>query len=202
MGERGLSAGKCPAQRARDFKQRRTLVLPKHNDGRLQRRDGLERILLLGIEICELLLAKSRCRVERRLAGRDLLLKVLDLGVELSRQCSVLFDLSSEVCNPRLRISDRLRLLLVIGGAPARHLVKDLLVLSCFLLELHQHFLEQRYNLRHWATLVCIQRGGTPCAVEGNATAKAAHQNRGHQTQDTHLRSCHCTSGLSGNKLQ
>ena len=57
-------------------------MLAEDRDRALQRADGLERILLLRVELRELLLAELRGLVQRGLVLGDLRREVLDLSVE------------------------------------------------------------------------------------------------------------------------
>jgi len=133
--------------------RRGAVVLGEHSDGGLERRDGLQEILLLGIELGELLLANGSGLVQRRLVLGHLLLVVLDLCVEACALGRELFDLVREVLDPGLRIRDGLRLLPVVGRAPAGHLVIDFLIFLGLLFQLRQHVLEQRNDLGHGPVL-------------------------------------------------
>jgi hypothetical protein len=95
---------------------------------------------------------------------RDLLLEVLDLRVQAGRVGGQLLDLSGQLRDALLRISDGLRLLCVVRLAPARHLVVHLLIGLDVSLQLLLHVLQQSDDLRHRAVLRLI-----------NAEAQSGH---------------------------
>merc|ERR1719240_1426153 len=138
----------------RHLRQRR-MVLAQDNNGRLQRADRLQHVLLLFIEFRQLLLAHRSRLVQRFLILRDLRLQVLDLRVQARARGRQLLDRGGEVRDAGLGLSDGGSLLLVVRLAPARHFFVGLLILLGFLLQLSLHVLEQVDHLRHRAVL-CI----------------------------------------------
>mmetsp|Transcript_78270 Transcript_78270/g.175442 ORF Transcript_78270/g.175442 Transcript_78270/m.175442 type:complete len:272 (-) Transcript_78270:212-1027(-) len=130
-----------------------SMVLRQHRDGRLQRRDRFHQILLFRIEFRQLLLAERGGLIKGFLVFRLLLFEILDLSVEARAASSELLDLRRELRDARLGVRDRLRLLLVVGLAPACHLVVDRLILLGLLLELLHHVLEQCDHLGDRAVL-------------------------------------------------
>merc|ERR1719327_1005533 len=129
------------------------VVLREHNDRGLERANGLQHVLLLLVELGELLLAHRRGLVQGLLVLRDLRLEVLDLRVELRARRGELLDRGRQVRDVSLRIRDGRGLLLVVGLAPARHLLVSLLILLSFLLKLGLHVLKQVDDLGHGAVL-------------------------------------------------
>merc|ERR1719281_1365050 len=137
----------------RHLSERLRVVLGEDDDGRLERTDGLEHVLLLLVELGELLLAHRGRLVERLLVLRDFRLKVLDLRVQARAHGRQLLDRRREVGDAGLGLCDGRRLLLVVRLAPARNLFVSLLVLLGLLLELSLHILEQVDDLGHRTVL-------------------------------------------------
>merc|ERR1719335_1380149 len=137
-----------------DLRQGR-VVLAQDDDGRLQRADRLQHVLLLFIELRKFLLAHRGRLVQRLLILRDLRLQVLDLRVQASARGRQLLDRGGQVRDAGLGLGDGGSLLLVVRLAPARHLLISLLVLLGLLLQLGLHVLQQVDHLRHRAVL-CI----------------------------------------------
>merc|ERR1719171_1900196 len=135
--------------------RQRRVVLAQDDDGRLQRADGLQHVLLLFIEFRQLLLPHRGRLVQRFLVLGDLSLQVLDLRVEPSARGRQLLDRRGEVRDARLGLLDGCGLLLVVRLTPASHLLVGLLILLALLDQLSLHVLQQVDHLRHRAVL-CI----------------------------------------------
>mmetsp|Transcript_37307 Transcript_37307/g.87369 ORF Transcript_37307/g.87369 Transcript_37307/m.87369 type:complete len:348 (+) Transcript_37307:1058-2101(+) len=143
------------------------VVLGQHCDGSLQSGDGLQQILLLSIELSQLLLPQGSRLLKGLLVGRALLLQGLDLSVQLRTETGQLLDLAGEVCDACLRLGNCLGLLLVVGLAPARQLLVDLLVLLLLLLQLLRHVLQEVDHLGHGPLL-----GRSHIKAQGIGSAK------------------------------
>ena len=70
------------------------VVLAQYRDRGLERADGLEHVLLLGVELRQLLLAQRRRLRQRGLVLRDFLLALLNFGRQLRDCRRVLLDLA------------------------------------------------------------------------------------------------------------
>merc|ERR1719506_1565696 len=136
------------------------IVLAQDGDGTLQRTDGLEHVLLLAVELREFLLANGGGLVEGRLVLRDLGPEVLDLRVQPSTCRGCLLDGCCEIGDVSLRVVNGHRLIFVVGLAPARDLLENLLVLFALLFELRAHVLQEIDDLRNRPVLVLAEAGG------------------------------------------
>merc|ERR1719162_794511 len=88
----------------RDLQESTAMVLAEHSDCRLEGRDSLERILLLGVELCKFLLPDGSGCIEGLLILGNFFLQVLDLSGQAGTGCSQLLNLVGEVFNLGLRI--------------------------------------------------------------------------------------------------
>merc|ERR1719181_1513329 len=136
------------------------VVLAQDGDRTLQGADGLKHILLLAVELREFLLADGGGLIESRRVLRDLGTEVLDFRVQPSTRRRRLLDGSREIGDVGLRVVNRHGLALVVGLAPARNLLEDLLVLLTLLFELRAHVLQEINDLRNRTVLVLAEAGG------------------------------------------
>mmetsp|Transcript_33572 Transcript_33572/g.85906 ORF Transcript_33572/g.85906 Transcript_33572/m.85906 type:complete len:448 (-) Transcript_33572:4-1347(-) len=123
------------------------LHLGQHLDGLLQQASGLLVVRLRLQERLMLLLAVGRGRGERLRVISDVSLQVADLRLQLALLGRGLVDEGGQGLDLGLSVLDRIRLLLVVGLAPAHVLVVGLKVGLGVLLHLHLHLLDEGDHL-------------------------------------------------------
>mmetsp|Transcript_117870 Transcript_117870/g.340721 ORF Transcript_117870/g.340721 Transcript_117870/m.340721 type:complete len:484 (-) Transcript_117870:203-1654(-) len=132
----------------------RLLVLREHRDGIAEVGHDLHHVLLLSTELGGLVLAQCPRLLQGLCVRRDLLLRVCDLRGERAEARAARLDLGAELGVLRVGIGHCLLLLLLIGLAPAHHLVVHLGLLARLRVELVLHLLEEHAHPLHRALVL------------------------------------------------
>mmetsp|Transcript_95072 Transcript_95072/g.255719 ORF Transcript_95072/g.255719 Transcript_95072/m.255719 type:complete len:214 (-) Transcript_95072:152-793(-) len=125
------------------------LVLREDGDGVTQVGDGLHLVLLLLAELSGLLLTDLGSLLQVRGVLLDLLLGLLDGSGEVAELGSTLLDLCTQLQVLGLRVGNGLGLLLLVGLAPADHLVVHLRLVVRLGVKLGLHLLQEVDDTLH-----------------------------------------------------
>mmetsp|Transcript_21893 Transcript_21893/g.69104 ORF Transcript_21893/g.69104 Transcript_21893/m.69104 type:complete len:262 (+) Transcript_21893:799-1584(+) len=113
------------------------------HDGVLRVGDAADEVLLHLAELRGPILADGRGLLQRLCVLGDLDLQVLDRRGELPDAGAAALDLALQLLGPDVRVGDRLRLLLLVGVAPADHLVVHVCLRGLLVLQLRPHLAQQ-----------------------------------------------------------
>mmetsp|Transcript_31946 Transcript_31946/g.91653 ORF Transcript_31946/g.91653 Transcript_31946/m.91653 type:complete len:362 (-) Transcript_31946:45-1130(-) len=187
-------------QRSLQLHKGATVMLREHRDRIPQVVNPLHKVLLLAAELTGLLLADGRCRLQRLRVLGDLVLELADLRAEDAPAGAAALHLSTQLHVLRLRILDGLRLLLLVGVAPAGHLVEHPGLLLRLRLQLGLHRAQQLHDapdgalaLLRRARLQRPLRAPQACSSEAAAACEGAMRGMEAAREEAEHQALHCS---------